>query len=225
MVNLELASYLDILVIYPSVDRNLLPEEFNMAIMYLATLNMSQVPRKHQKRIKKPNLSYNQIMEILKKKSNKRFADMDVPSEMGLVNLQTGYKMFVYVKHTQEHMMTDTLIAGKPNFNYTELCKLLSQAVSVMNDSMHLILKPKKLGWHDNVDVHPEMKLFNLKNVPMLYETVYSVMSRNYDGNYKNDPKVHQLELTVLFFIFLCKGEDAKKLATWPGMSTWPCTS
>ena len=112
--------------------------------------------------------------------------------------------------------MTDTLIAGKPNFNYTELCKLLSQAVSVMNDSMHLILKPKKLGWHDNVDVHPEMKLFNLKNVPMLYETVYSVMSRNYDGNYKNDPKVHQLELTVLFFIFLCKGEDAKKLATWP---------
>ena len=157
-------------------------------------------------------------------KYQKGTANMNGPSEQELNNLQTVFELFIHAKHTLEHLMTNVLTIEEPDLNCAELYMLLSRAESNTN-GMHVFLKPKKLGWHDNVDVHPEMKLFNLKNVPMLYETVYSVMSRNYDGNYKNDPKVHQLELTVLFFIFLCKGEDAKKLATWPGMSTWPCTS
>ena len=80
-----------------------------------------------------------------------------------------------------------------------------------MNDSAHMSLKLKRTDGHDNVDVPPEMELFNLKNVSVLYKTVYSVMARNYDGDYKGDPRVHQFRITVLFFMFLHEDEDAKK--------------
>ena len=39
-------------------------------------------------------------------------------------------------------------------------------------------LKTKKMDGHDNVDVPPEMELFNLKNVSRLYKIVNSVMAR-----------------------------------------------
>ena len=45
---------------------NLLSGKFNMAAVYLATPNMSQVPSKYQKEIKRLNLFFSQIMEILK---------------------------------------------------------------------------------------------------------------------------------------------------------------
>ena len=45
---------------------NLLSGKFNMAAVYLATPNMSQVSSKYQKEIKRLNLFFSQIMEILK---------------------------------------------------------------------------------------------------------------------------------------------------------------
>ena len=45
---------------------NLLSGKFNMAAVYLATPNMSQVPSKYQKEIKRLNLFFSQIIEILK---------------------------------------------------------------------------------------------------------------------------------------------------------------
>ena len=40
------------------------------------------------------------------------------------------------------------------------------------NEDVHMILKPKKLDWHDNVDVPPDIELFNLKNVAGMYKIV-----------------------------------------------------
>ena len=38
------------------------------------------------------------------------------------------------LKHTLEHLLANTLMAGKPTLNYAELCTLLARAASVVND-------------------------------------------------------------------------------------------
>ena len=74
------------------------------------------------------------IHTSLKMKSNRGSDNMDGPSKMKLDNLQTVYKLFVYVKHTLEHLMANKLITGKPTINDAKLYTLLSRAESVMND-------------------------------------------------------------------------------------------
>ena len=69
-----------------------------------------------------------------------------------------------------------------------------------MNDSVHVILKPKEMKRHSYVDVPPDIKLFNARNVSGMYETIDSMMARSYKGNYKGGPRVHQLKK---FFMFL----------------------
>ena len=51
---------------YPSMNENLLFREFNMATVYLATLNMPEKFNMYQKGIKRHNLSFYQTVEILK---------------------------------------------------------------------------------------------------------------------------------------------------------------
>ena len=81
--------------------------------------------------------------------------------------------------------MTNMLTTGKSDINYTELYVLLSRAESKMNDSVHVILKPKEMKRHSYVDVPPDIKLFNTRNVSGMYETIISMMARSYNRDYK----------------------------------------
>ena len=74
--------------------------------------------------------------------------------------------------------MSNTLVTWKPDINYAELYMLLNRAESDKNDGVHVILKTKKLDWHDNV----------------LYEN---------DGNYKGNPRIHQFKNGLQSFMFM----------------------
>ena len=80
--------------------------------------------------------------------------------------------MLAYIKHTLKWLMTNMLTTGKSDINYTGFNILLNRTESDKNDGVHVILKPSKLYWHNNLDMPPDMQLFNIKNVSGTYKIV-----------------------------------------------------